>query len=34
LGERFLTVTLDHLAQGLPLFEVTFAADGTFVVRR
>jgi len=33
LGERFLTVTLGHLAQGLPLFEVEFAADGTFTVR-
>lgn len=34
LATRQLLATLGHLAQGLPLYEVTFARDGGFEVRQ
>lgn len=33
LAARQLAATLGHLAPGLPVFEVTFAPDGTYEVR-
>lgn len=33
LGNQQLAATLGHLASGLPIYEVVFAADGSFSVR-